>query len=87
MGGTIYLGNQVFPFAIRFIKNLRKNGKRVLFFINNTSHSPSFYLEKLPRLGFELTALTLLSILLTTSISLCSNRTQERGDAVLWETF
>ena len=24
MDGTIYLGNQVFPFAIRFIKNLRK---------------------------------------------------------------
>ncbi len=29
MDGTIYLGNRVFPFAIRFIKNLRKNGKRV----------------------------------------------------------
>ena len=24
MDGTIYLGNQVFPYAIRFIKNLRK---------------------------------------------------------------
>ena len=30
MDGTIYLGNRVFPFAIRFIKNLRKNGKKVL---------------------------------------------------------
>lgn len=53
MDGTIYLGNKVFPFAIRFIKNLRKNGKKVLFFTNNASHSPSFYLEKLTRLGFE----------------------------------
>lgn len=53
MDGTIYLGNRVFPFAIRFIKNLRKNGKRVLFFTNNASHSPAFYLEKLTRLGFE----------------------------------
>ena len=53
MDGTIYLGNRVFPFAIRFIKNLRKNGKKVLFFTNNASHSPSFYLEKLTRLGFE----------------------------------
>ena len=53
MDGTIYLGNQVFPFAIRFIKNLRKNGKKVLFFTNNASHSPDFYLEKLTRLGFE----------------------------------
>ena len=56
MDGTIYLGNQVFPFAIRFIKNLRKYGKRVLFFTNNASHSPAFYLEKLTRLGFEPTA-------------------------------
>ena len=29
MDGTIYLGNKVFPFAIDFIKNLRKNGKKV----------------------------------------------------------
>lgn len=56
MDGTIYLGNQVFPFAIRFIKNLRKNGKRVLFFTNNASHDPAFYLQKLNRLGFEATA-------------------------------
>ena len=53
MDGTIYLGNKVFPYAIRFIKNLRKSGKKVLFFTNNASHSPAFYMEKLTRLGFE----------------------------------
>lgn len=53
MDGTIYLGAQVFPFAIRFIKNLRAHGKRVLFFTNNASHDPRFYMEKLTRLGFE----------------------------------
>lgn len=56
MDGTIYLGNQVFPFAIRFIRHLRSAGKRVLFFTNNASHSPEFYLQKLTRLGFEPTA-------------------------------
>lgn len=56
MDGTIYLGSRVFPFAIRFIKNLRANGKKVLFFTNNASHSPEFYLQKLTRLGFEPTA-------------------------------
>ena len=30
MDGTIYLGSKVFPFAIDFIKNLRKNGKTVM---------------------------------------------------------
>ncbi|MBE6529672.1 MAG: HAD-IIA family hydrolase [Ruminococcaceae bacterium] len=53
MDGTIYLGNRPFPFAIRLIDHLRKNGKKVLFFTNNASHSPKVYLEKLSRLGFS----------------------------------
>lgn len=53
MDGTIYLGNYVFDFAVRFINNLRKNGKRVLFFTNNASHTSDFYLGKLTRLGFS----------------------------------
>lgn len=53
MDGTIYLGSQPFDYAIRFIKNLRAAGKRVLFFTNNASHTTPFYHEKLARLGYE----------------------------------
>ena len=53
MDGTIYLGGRVFDFAVRFIENLRKSGRRVLFFTNNASHTTEFYLEKLTRLGFS----------------------------------
>lgn len=53
MDGTIYLGGKPFPFAIDFIKKLRAAGKRVLFFTNNASHNPKFYLDKLTRLGYE----------------------------------
>ncbi|MBE6554685.1 MAG: HAD-IIA family hydrolase [Ruminococcaceae bacterium] len=53
MDGTIYLGYQVFPFAIRFINNLRAAGKRVLFFTNNASHTTDFYVKKLEKLGFS----------------------------------
>ena len=53
MDGTIYLGGNPFDFAIRFIKNLRANGKRVLFYTNNASHTTPFYMGKLSRLGFE----------------------------------
>ena len=53
MDGTIYLGGNPFPFAIDFIKKLRAHGKRVMFFTNNASHNPKFYLEKLTRLGYE----------------------------------
>ena len=53
MDGTIYLGGNPFDFAIRFIKNLRADGKRVLFYTNNASHTTLFYMSKLQRLGFE----------------------------------
>ena len=53
MDGTIYLGFQVFPFAITFINNLRRAGKRVLFFTNNASHTTAYYVEKLTKLGFS----------------------------------
>ncbi len=53
MDGTIYLGNHVFDFAIRFINHLRAAGKRVMFFTNNASHSTDFYVQKLSRLGFS----------------------------------
>lgn len=52
MDGTIYLGRKPFPFAVSFLEKLRKDGRRALFFTNNASHSPSFYLEKLTRMGF-----------------------------------
>ena len=53
MDGTVYLGGKPFDFAIRFIKNLKASGKRVLFFTNNASHTDDFYVAKLNRMGFE----------------------------------
>lgn len=53
MDGTIYLGNRVFDFAIDFIKKLRADRRRVMFFTNNASHNPDFYIKKLERMGFE----------------------------------
>lgn len=53
MDGTIYLGENAFPFAVEYIKKLRASGKRVLFFTNNASKSPEFYVNRLTRMGFE----------------------------------
>jgi HAD superfamily hydrolase (TIGR01450 family) len=53
MDGTIYLGYNVFDFAIKFINNLRANGKKILFFTNNASHTDDYYLTKLTKLGFS----------------------------------
>ena len=52
MDGTIYLGGKVFDFAVDFINHLRENGKKVLFFTNNASHTLPFYMNKLSAMGF-----------------------------------
>ncbi len=53
MDGTVYLGDRVFPYAVKFIKKLRAEGKKVRFFTNNASHNAKFYASKLGRMGFE----------------------------------
>lgn len=53
MDGTIYLGSRVFPYAVDLICRLRREGKKILFFTNNASHNPSFYLHRLESLGFS----------------------------------
>ena len=52
MDGTIYLGERVFPEARRFILRLRDEGRRVLFFTNNSSRSVEVYYERLRKMGF-----------------------------------
>ena len=39
LDGTVYLGKDVFPFAIRFIDRLRESGRQIMFFTNNASHT------------------------------------------------
>ncbi len=53
MDGTIYLGSIVFDFAVKFINRLRENGRRVIFFTNNSSHNDEFYMNKLTKMGFS----------------------------------
>ncbi len=52
MDGTVYLGSRVFPYAVDLIRRLRESGRRILFFTNNASHNPSFYMKKLAAMGF-----------------------------------
>ncbi len=56
MDGTIYLGERVFPEALRLIFRLREMGKKIIFYTNNASRSPQRYVERLTRLGFAPTS-------------------------------
>ena len=53
MDGTIYLGEQLFPFTNDFLRAVKDAGKQYLFFTNNSSRTVQDYVEKLARLGIR----------------------------------
>lgn len=55
MDGTFYCGERIIDGALDFLKVLEKRGKRFLFFTNNTSKAPVEYIEKLHRMGCDIT--------------------------------
>lgn len=54
MDGTIYLGNELFPFTKDFLKKVEDTGREYYFFTNNSSKSQQAYIEKLARLGIQI---------------------------------
>jgi len=54
MDGTIYLGNELFPFTKDFLKKVEETGREYYFFTNNSSKSQQAYIEKLDKLGIPI---------------------------------
>ncbi|MCL2774376.1 MAG: HAD-IIA family hydrolase [Oscillospiraceae bacterium] len=53
MDGTIYLGDKPLPNAVDLIAKINSSrNKRMIYFTNNASKDPSYYLEKLNKLDF-----------------------------------
>ncbi len=51
MDGTLYLGDQLYPFTIELLETLKKTGRKYLFMTNNSSKSVEDYIKKLAKLG------------------------------------
>ena len=51
MDGTFYLDNDVIDGALDFLDEVKKAGKRFVFFTNNSSKSPGTYIDKLAKMG------------------------------------
>jgi HAD superfamily hydrolase (TIGR01450 family) len=54
LDGTFYISDRIFPYSKRFIKRVLETGRRFIFFTNNSSETPAFYLEKLRGMGVDL---------------------------------
>lgn len=55
MDGTIYLGERWIDGAKEFLKAVEAAGKQYLFLTNNSSKNPQAYVEKLCRMGLQVT--------------------------------
>ena len=53
MDGTIYLGNNIFPYTLDFLDRLTKAGIGYSFLTNNPTKSVADYLKKLAGMGIE----------------------------------
>lgn len=67
LDGTIYLGDELLPGALRTIETLREVGKRVLFLSNNPTREISDYVVKLNALGIPASPENILTTLETTT--------------------
>ncbi len=56
LDGTIYLGDRLLEGALDFIRDIeKKEDVDFIFFTNNASRVPSFYVEKLHKMGLDIT--------------------------------
>lgn len=51
MDGTFYLGDQLLPGALDFLRAVEKKGKRAVFLTNNSSRSNQDYARRMSRFG------------------------------------
>lgn len=55
MDGTIYLGNDLFPYTHTFLDKIKETGREYYFFTNNSSKDLQAYIEKLDKMGIHVT--------------------------------
>jgi len=55
MDGTFYLGDRLLDGSKEFFNKLAETGRKLLFFTNNASKSPEFYIKKLEKMGCRIT--------------------------------
>lgn len=55
LDGTLYLGDQLYPFTIDLLRRIRQTGGRSLYMTNNSSKSVEDYIRKLEKLGIPAT--------------------------------
>jgi len=77
MDGTIYLGDNLFPFTVQTLNTLKSSGKDFVFYTNNSSQNSEYYIKKLERMGIPTTPDKLL---MSTQVLLASLENMQSHD-------
>ncbi len=80
MDGTLYIGNNLFPFTKELLATIREKGGKYLFITNNSSKSVEDYVKKLSFLGID--AVT--DDFLTSSMATARFLKEKIGDKILY---
>lgn len=54
MDGTIYLGNDLFPYTHSFLNKIKETGRDYYFFTNNSSRDLDAYIQKLDKMDIHI---------------------------------
>ena len=88
MDGTIYLGNELFPFTKKFLKDVEDQHKKYYFFTNNSSKDQQTYIDKLEKMEIEIKPEQMMisnHLLLKHSDCFTYRCTADSKDFILWE--
>ena len=55
LDGTFYLGDKIFPWSLDFVNTVRSQNKNFIFVTNNSSRHGRYYVEKIRRMGLDIT--------------------------------
>lgn len=56
LDGTFYLGDKLFPWSLDFVDTVRSQGKNFIFVTNNSSRHGRYYVEKIRKMGVDISA-------------------------------
>ena len=84
LDGTVYLGKELLPGALRLIDGLRERGARIVFLTNNPTRDPQQYLDKLTGLGIDTGPEEILNTVMTMTSWLLENHA-DKGIFVIGE--
>jgi len=79
MDGTFYLGNQILPGSLEFLRDAAERDLKILFLTNNSSRSAEYYVEKLKNMGVQPPFLNVLTSGQTTGRYVLKNYPSQKG--------